>query len=311
MKNSLHFRSHARSAFTLIELLVVIAIIAILIAMLVPAVQKVREASNRARCENNIKQVALAAHSYHVANKKFPPHLGVHTESWMYHILPYVEKKDIYEKGKKDANAFHDVIPNYMCPSDSRDLTNAYSTSGGFSTKYAMTSYMGVSGGNYSDSNDTGIFGCRYTNKPRQSVKRMNEILDGTSSTIMIGERPPGGGSCGNKDALYWGWWGYDTFDAVLWAINTPRVSSEAVTCAPCPGLSYFSPGKVNNSCDVNHFWSVHPGGGMFGFCDGSVRFIEYTAGVPISPLPKNAPAGASILYQLCTRAGGEVVTAP
>ena len=112
-----------RSAFTLIELLVVIAIIAILIALLVHAEKKVREAASRTTCVNNIKQVVLAAQNYHTAKNIFPEHSCIdEIHVWMYDILPYIEKQDIYDAAARDPNYYKTPIPVYLCPSDPRPL---------------------------------------------------------------------------------------------------------------------------------------------------------------------------------------------
>lgn len=289
-------RRRGPSAFTLIELLVVIAIVAILIAFLTPAVQRVRESASRTACANNLRQTALAVLAYHDGNKKFPPHAGPKLKSWMYQILLYVDKKDIYERAPYDVEQFKSIIPTFLCPSDPRGLNSTFSAD--FKgVKYAMTSYLGVVGRDYLDMPDNGIFGCYQTNGTRRSVGKINEISDGTSQTIMIGERPPGGDALASSDPLYWGWWAYDDFDCVLWAISSRKPVSENQG-KPCPGVAYFSPGAINNDCDVDHFWSVHAGGGSFAFADGSVRFFDYSV-------------GPTLLPQLATRSGGEAVTLP
>src|SRR5205807_1754243 len=121
-----------RTAFTLIELLVVIAIIAILIALLVPAVQKVREAAARSRCQNNLKQIGLAIHGFEATYKRFPYGTGVCCTptgpNWTVDIMPYAEQGNLVKtlnltiaqglKNPVNATAVQQVVPLFICPSD-------------------------------------------------------------------------------------------------------------------------------------------------------------------------------------------------
>jgi len=282
-----------RRGFTLIELLVVIAIIAILIGLLVPAVQKVREAATRTQCENNLSQLGKALHNYHGVYKKFPAQNGVNTNCWMYQTLPYIEQENLFNQGKTSSAAFQQTVPQFVCPSDPRQSGATFSFGG---TNYAMTSYLGVHGQNSPEIPDLGVF----PTTGRGGI-RVTDIRDGSSNTLMVGERPP-------SPELYWGWWAYQAFDSGLWAVQqTPYIiystdrpavttaGASAGTGAACPTPAIYGPGRPDNYCDANHFWSFHTGGGYWLFCDGSVRTLSYTA-------------GPTALGQMATISGKEVV---
>jgi prepilin-type N-terminal cleavage/methylation domain-containing protein len=288
-----------RSAFTLIELLVVIAIIAILIGLLIPAVQRVRDAGLRAQCANHLRQLGLAFHQYHLTHRTLPagcsyrdgkdpyPHL-----SWCARLLPYLEQERLWDETnrafQKDKNFLHNpphtalstVLPILLCPSESRSLRPARPIA-------ALLSYPGNGGIDF-EKRDGVLF--------IDSQVRLTDITDGTSYTLLVGERPPSG-------TMQFGWWyaGWGqnkdgSADMVLGVREIARL-----TYTPdvhCPAGPYqFGPGRMDNECDAFHFWSLHPGGAHFLIADGSVRFLNYSS--------------AHILPALATRARGDVISLP
>jgi len=202
--------------FTLIELLVVIAIIAILIALLVPAVQKVREAAARTQCINNVKQLGLGLHAYHDTNKSLPA--GAYTATtavpattpgttWMVRVLPYVEQTAVYNQYNQTLpynNAANlpvgnFLVPIYQCPSGSQQLSGNGSEVANGQTNYSTHYYgnMGptvsaVLGGTtytYTTSN-VGTNSAASIHGPLgvNTKVRLTDIVDGTSNTILVGE---------------------------------------------------------------------------------------------------------------------------
>src|SRR5438132_1132674 len=163
-----HSRIARRAGFTLIELLVVIAIIAILIALLVPAVQKVREAAARTQCINNLKNIGLALHNYHDSVKRLPPGCatdlppfgtgtGGYGSSWKVYILPYIDQGPLYSKWQfyggsgwqntNNSNLVGGIIPAYRCPSSALPEFCPYTAAPNYNPIPQMfTSYTGISG---------------------------------------------------------------------------------------------------------------------------------------------------------------------
>jgi prepilin-type N-terminal cleavage/methylation domain-containing protein/prepilin-type processing-associated H-X9-DG protein len=307
-------RSPNRGAFTLIELLVVIAIIGTLIALLLPAVQRAREAANRIQCLNNLKQIGLALHNYHDTEGSFPPgkcdsapYLRL---SWMGFLLPYIEQQNLWNVTRQaytqDAYSFDNpphvgntlVISVYTCPSDDR-VRQPLPVQGrpGFTGTlvFAFCSYVGSSGVNLRTKD-----GMLYPS----SAVGFKDVTDGTTNTLMVGEHPP-------SADLWLGWWycgdgqldpqaGNDSLtgsaeilggaaEINLQTIGLPELDG-------CPAGPYaYGPGSLPNNCDTFHFWSLHPGGANFLLVDGSAHFLTYAA--------------APLLPALATRRGGEPVS--
>jgi prepilin-type N-terminal cleavage/methylation domain-containing protein len=307
-----------RKAFTLIELLVVIAIIAILVGMLVPAVQKVREAASRAQCQNNLKQIGLALHGYHDANKRFPPGYSASSPyidgatdtapgwGWAAFILPYVEQATVFtplnfNQPIQKSAAIQTFLPLYICPSDLTPAA-AFAVPDGFGSTVCWagpTSYAASCGSDASDTRDPTGDGVFY----RNSRTRMADIRDGTSQTLLVGER-----AWANANGA---WPGAIPGGVIRRGQSNP--------CRPnIPGAWYPSStlavahAHMNNalsdpdgSAGMDDFSSMHIGGSFFVFADGSVHFIRSVSGD--NPDGSYTADGLN-LQALSTRANGEVV---
>jgi prepilin-type N-terminal cleavage/methylation domain-containing protein/prepilin-type processing-associated H-X9-DG protein len=317
-----------RRAFTLIELLVVIAIIAVLIGLLLSAVQKVRAAAARAQCLNHLKQLALAMHNHHDTHGWFPTGLVPvddpptnyrgKTNLWV-GLLPFIEQDNLQRNwdlldyrrniagGEKALSA--QVIKILVCPADPLPRpVNYLPPIPGYewmSGHYAIGSYGG-NGGTRSmsamvpsivpESRD-GVF---YTG----SRVRISDIRDGTSTTVLLGERS-------HLDPLYDrltaeyepAFYPLASFGGWAAALHPQGSLADVLLGAAVP-INYRVPAGSGGGdatwldLRLMAFGSGHPGGANFAFADGSVRFVRDS--LPLAQL-----------RALCTIAGGEVAEVP
>jgi prepilin-type N-terminal cleavage/methylation domain-containing protein/prepilin-type processing-associated H-X9-DG protein len=293
-----------RLGFTLIELLVVIAIIAILIGLLLPAVQKVREAASRLKCQNNIKQIALAMHNFHDAKSTLPPGSLYHgSGGWQLTILPFLEQQALFGlfQGYNTASnpAFSSTnVTNVTgrqlaictCPSDTVVVNKGQTYSGCAYFNYAAN--FGNTA--VSDSFTTGIMttqatygGFTFGGAPFRynNGQKLVDITDGTSNTLMLAEVIQGQG----QDLRGFIWWG--DAEAFVTSLRPNDSNPDIVThsyCNPnppnppanCTGITTPAP----NSLAIRAFAarSRHTGGGVnVAFCDGSCKFISNNIDVP------------------------------
>src|SRR5579871_2093864 len=303
----------SRSGFTLIELLVVIAIITILIGLLLPAVQKVREAAARSQCLNNLKQMGLALHNYHDSQRSLPPGYtasGAYVDGmddttpgwgWATYILPYLEQGNLFNQFNlsqpvQNFTGIQTMLKLYLCPSDIYP-TGPFAVPNAFGTTLATAapcSYAACNGDDASDTADPTGNGVFY----RNSQTRLTDITDGTSQTIFVGDR-----SCASSLGI---WAGAINGGVILRGPHNVNPGTSTGP-APCLVLAHCHLNNTNGHYDggLDDFGSNHIGGSNILFADGSVHFLR---SIPIDN-PDGSYTQDSLIFQaLGTRSGGEVV---
>ncbi len=326
-------RPQGERAFTLIEVLAVIVIVGVLVGLLLPAVQAAREGARRVQCQNNLKQIGLALHGYHDAWYTFPPaYLAAYSVppdppapglelgagwAWGTLILPYLEQRPVYDAANFDfgfgsadstdprgllglsvnRTVMQISVSTFLCPSaggGEGPIDLGYDSAHVFGSPGHYIASAGWMDSSRSPVHGTGVL---YPN----SGTAIGDVSDGTSATLLIGERSR-------------------NLADVAWSGSLGSRSSPAPLCTKvgwpvesCVGLMFLLMGRTGPAGDIvsgaipigntpnlqgaDGFASRHPGGCQFLICDGSVRFIKET----LSP---------QVFQALATRAGCEIVEA-
>ncbi len=288
------------AGFTLIEILVVIAVIAVLIALLLPAVQAAREAARRAGCVNNMKQLALATQNYHEVQGGYPlggfispvytlPDYVTNGNGWLVSVLPYFEQQALYSAyntnmtwgNLANLTAHATGISTLWCPSDATVSQPATGSADSFffaweaatypnPVKVQFSSYAACTGDWFAqaapgtpsfdriNSSNNGLIHL-------QSNRRIADITDGTSNTILLGERGHGLLSPDLRDNWHW-WAGVSRIMfTAQWPMNPQRkLSDGSASIGPISATIFFLSAS-----------SFHPNGCNFAFADGSVHFVK------------------------------------
>jgi prepilin-type N-terminal cleavage/methylation domain-containing protein/prepilin-type processing-associated H-X9-DG protein len=305
-----------RSGFTLIELLVVIAIIAILIGLLLPAVQKVREAAARIKCANNLKQIGVALHNYHSSYGSFPPGSNPSGFTVVCLLLPFMEQDNLYNEVNFTVSATNAAnatptgtsVKILLCPSDRTSVVPAGGGGNNYFANYGTEPFFFQ---NRSVAN--GVFALR---EPGGSGVRLTDITDGTSNTAAFCELRKGdynnavyspmdwlnvssAGLPTTVDQAYSICQGitpsnlaYQWFSAGGEWLNDSNTGTAYIHCGPPNSTNCAYPGNLRFCINAN---SDHTNGVNLLLCDGSVRFV--TNGISLTTW-----------RALGTRAGGEVL---
>ena len=303
------------AGFTLVELLVVIGIIGIIVALLLPAVQMARESARKMQCGNNLKQLALALHTYHDVHRSLPVNMGpwappsvrrpppLNGKGWIVSVLPHLEQQPLFDQFSPCFNgdfslgagirspACRDLMKTELsvlpCPSDGSAHQLSRTQFQWETIEVALTSYKGVIGdttigypisihaGSLPDCHASGGCNGLFFRTNYREPQGLANVLDGTSNTFMVGEDVPL----------------HNDHSAAFYS-NTDWASCHApLNFLPKPPTPQDWPNVIS-------FRSRHPGGANFALADGSVRFI--------------ANSIEHRLYRgLSTKSGGEVTSAP
>jgi prepilin-type N-terminal cleavage/methylation domain-containing protein len=308
--------SRSHSGFTLVELLVVIAIIGVLVALLLPAVQAARESARRMQCSNNLKQLGLAIQNYHDTFLVFPPqslpaHGSNNAWGWGPMIFPFMELKSLYDAVQPNSKMAPGVfvgslpspqtafsgglllqqrVPGFICTSDGNTVLNQFHAnprgSSNGADRYSKSNYL------CNQNVITKAVGT-FAGPPGPSCRALRHIQDGSSNTLLLGERALRVNPLAKRSTagVVWGKPTNNADSATCfhpnYPINTPDPTNDFQANSY---TQHASASAAAHTCNSHGATSNHPSGAMFALCDGSVRFISEN--VASNPVAFNNPPG-------------------